>query len=406
MQDRQMEDALDAQRRSEVTRFPQRYIRYRDASGREVAANGYVTNDGRVYDANGYEIEGARPADNRGNALPPISSLVGGQAQEPADPAVQAQVDAYRKSNEVPYPGAPLADGQTMGGQYPEFVRGRKYSAGEKFMHNKKVYVVGADGKPHEMVGGEEPTIATQEPTPPNLRNVRPAEDEIADENTGYDPYLAARAEQRNAQSVAEETEEEALRRHEQQLDRDMRRAQYRQLRRQSQAKADAARAEEAKKPGNAPLSQTRLVDVPVAVWRKLKRGVGEAAMAAGENIVRGGDYIGGKIAEGIDAVSDGIGKMVQDIREQGRDMANITPAEIFSNAGKELSGYKAALKSIVAMGREKAIPVIRQMLEDNGVDASDVTTDSEAGNAVFNNILKLTSPAHAFNDAQKRGKK
>lgn len=90
MQDRQMEDAMDAQRRSEVTRFPQRYIRYRDASGREVAANGYVTNDGRVYDANGYEIEGATAARSPyDNALPPIRALDGGRqpAQTPASAA-------------------------------------------------------------------------------------------------------------------------------------------------------------------------------------------------------------------------------------------------------------------------------------------------------------------------------
>lgn len=95
MQDRQMEDALDAQRRSEVTRFPQRYIRYRDASGREVAANGYVTNDGRVYDANGYEIEGATAARSPyDNALPPIRALDGGRqpAQTPASAAQEQGV--------------------------------------------------------------------------------------------------------------------------------------------------------------------------------------------------------------------------------------------------------------------------------------------------------------------------
>lgn len=98
IQTRQLDNAVEDQRRADVMRRPQQLVHYTDADGNWKVGNGWIR-DGKVYDPQGYEIEGATPTDAKGNAMMPASSLVamgrgdvaqGGQEMQEAQDSTQS----------------------------------------------------------------------------------------------------------------------------------------------------------------------------------------------------------------------------------------------------------------------------------------------------------------------------
>lgn len=90
IQQRQRQNAVEDQRRADNMRGPQQLVRYTDASGRLVTGNGWIR-DGKVYDANGYEVQGATPMTARYDAATGETRYEEMPRPEPAAEAQGAQ---------------------------------------------------------------------------------------------------------------------------------------------------------------------------------------------------------------------------------------------------------------------------------------------------------------------------
>ena len=87
---RQRQNAVEDQRRADNMRGPQQLVRYTDANGRLVTGNGWIR-DGKVYDANGYEVQGATPMTARYDAATGETRYEEMPRPEPAAEAQGAQ---------------------------------------------------------------------------------------------------------------------------------------------------------------------------------------------------------------------------------------------------------------------------------------------------------------------------
>jgi len=92
---RQRQNAVEDQRRADNMRGPQQLVRYTDANGRLVIGNGWIR-DGKVYDANGYDVQGATPMTARYDAATGETRYEEMPRPEPAAEAQGSQGGAGR----------------------------------------------------------------------------------------------------------------------------------------------------------------------------------------------------------------------------------------------------------------------------------------------------------------------